>query len=68
LLLISTYKLDLKGKDDIKQAGGVEFVLDALKSKGTMLAYVKQKWIKGNGYVSLLIPDKRAGYLEEVEE
>jgi hypothetical protein len=43
------------GKDDIKQAGGVNFLLEALKFGGTMIAFVKLKWIRGNGFVTLLV-------------
>lgn len=67
LLLVSYKKLDLQGKDDIKQVGGVEWVLKALEQPGTMLAFVKLKWIRGNGFISLLVNQEKSKFLQKEE-
>ena len=41
LILLTSQKLNLQGRSDIKQAGGVEFILDILSKPGSMLAFVK---------------------------
>ena len=63
LLLLSCHKIDLKGKDDIKQVGDARFILEVLEQPGAMLAFVKTKWIKGNGFIHLLVDREKARYL-----
>ena len=67
-IIISENKIDLKGKDDIKQVGDVNFLLHELSKPGTMIAFVKEKWIKGNGFVSLIVDNSKTPYLEKMEE
>ena len=40
LLLLSAIQLNMKGKEDIKQVGGADFLIEALNKPGTMLAFV----------------------------
>jgi hypothetical protein len=40
VLLLSATSINMKGKDDIKQVGGVEFLIETLNKPGTMLAFV----------------------------
>jgi hypothetical protein len=67
LIIISETKIDLKGKDDIKQVGDVNFLLHALSRPGTMCAFVKEKWFKGNGFVTLIVDNSKSKYLEQLE-
>ena len=64
LIIISETKIDLKGKDDIKTVGDVNFLLHQLSKPGTMIAFVREKWIKGNGFVSLIVDKSKTPYLE----
>lgn len=39
-------------------------LIEVLERPGTMLAFVAQKWIKGNGFVQLQVHGSRSAHLE----
>lgn len=42
-------------------------LIELLERPGTMLAFVGQKWIKGNGFVQLQVHGSRSAHLEQLE-
>lgn len=59
LIIMSKYRINLEGQEDIKMvSGGIKFLREVISKSGVFFGYVSRANTKDNNYVEILIDSK----------
>jgi hypothetical protein len=69
LIVISKFRINLEGQDDLKMVqGGTKFLKEVLSKQGVMLGYVQKCESKNNNYVEVIVDSKYSTYFANLAD
>ena len=69
LIVISKYRINLEGQDDIKMvSGGTKFLREVLSKNGVMLGFVSKCNTKSDNFVEIWVDGKKAKYFQRADD
>jgi hypothetical protein len=69
LIVLSKFRINLEGQDDIKMVqGGTKFLKEVLSKQGVMLAYVAKCESKIHNYCEIMVDSKYSSYFSNLAD